>query len=330
MATVAGLVVAGLLIKRASPWPGALAIRWLFDRQSARVNAALLAHTPPGVSTIHDHHYRLGDPDALLDAHFPADTGADERRPTVVWIHGGAWLSGTRTNAVTYFQLIAAAGYTVVAVDYSLAPGATYPVALRQLNDALEHLCANAGRLHVNPATIILAGDSAGAQLASQLAVLTTTPGYAEAIGILPALRPDQLRGMVLHCGYYDMRTFIDRGLLAPPPFRWGIGTVVRAYTGSRARTSVAIDQMSTINHVTPAFPASLIVGGNGDPLTDAHSRPLATRLQALGVAVTTRFFDPDELPVLGHEFQFSLETAAGRAVLATTVEFLADRAGPS
>ena len=73
-----------------------------------------------------------------------------------------------------YFELIAAQGYTVIAVDYSLAPAATYPAALRQLNDALVYLQAQADRLHVDTGRLVLAGDSAGAQLVSQLATLTT------------------------------------------------------------------------------------------------------------------------------------------------------------
>ena len=160
--------------------------------------------------------------------------------------------------------------------------------------------------------------------------MLSTTPGYTDALGVDPALQPEQLRGIILHCGYYDMREFIDRGLLAPLPFRWGIGTVVRAYTGSRLRESAALGQMSKIDHLTSAFPATFIAGGNGDPLTDVHSRPLAARLQELEVPVTTKFFEPDELPALGHEFQLSLDAEAGAAVLAKTLQFLTQRVCPT
>jgi len=179
--------------------------------------------------------------------------------------------------------------------------------------------------LYVDTTRLVLAGDSAGAQLVSQLATLTTVPRYAAELQLTPALQPDQLAGVILHCGYYDMRTFIDRGLLAPAVFRWGIGTVVRAYTGDRATDSAAIRQMSTIDHITADFPPTFIAGGNADPLTDAQSRPFAERLNDLGVDVTTRFVPPDHRPALGHEFQFNLDNEDGADVLRRTVTFLAD-----
>jgi acetyl esterase/lipase len=323
-ATLAVAVSAALAatIRRLGPLPGVLLIRYLFDRDSARVTAALQAHRPGQVATIRDQQYRQGDRDALLDVHLLAKPGP---RPTVLWVHGGAWVSGSRKNVVPYFELIAAQGYTVIAVDYSLAPAATYPAALRQLNDALVYLQAQADRLHVDTGRLVLAGDSAGAQLVSQLAALTTVPRYAAELELTPAIRPDQLVGVILHSGYYDMRTFIDRGLLAPTAFRWGIGTVVRAYTGDRATDSTAIRQMSTIDHVTADFPPTFITGGNADPLTDAHSRPFAARLNDLGVDVTTRFVPADHQPALGHEFQFDLDNEDGVEVLRRTVQFLAD-----
>jgi acetyl esterase len=311
-----------VLIRRLGPMPGVLLIKYLFDRDSARVTAALLAHRPGGVVVIRDQQYRNGDRDALLDVHLLAKPGP---RPTVVWVHGGAWVSGSRKNVATYFELIAAQGYTVIAVDYSLAPAAAYPAALRQLNDALIYLQAQAERLYVDTTRLVLAGDSAGAKLVSQLATLTTVPRYAAELQLTPALQPDQLAGVILHCGYDDMRTFIDRGLLAPAVFRWGIGTVVRAYTGDRATDSAAIRQMSTIDHITADFPPTFIAGGNADPLTDAQSRPFAERLNDLGVDVTTRFVPPDPRPALGHEFQFNLDNEDGADVLRRTVAFLAD-----
>jgi acetyl esterase/lipase len=80
---------------------------------------------------------------------------------------------------------------------------------------------------------------------------------------------------------------------------------------------------MSTIDHVTPAFPPVFIGGGNADPLTEAHSRPFAARLRELGVAVSTLFYDADHRPPLGHEYQFDLDLAEGREALASTLDFL-------
>jgi acetyl esterase/lipase len=307
-----------------APWPGALLIRWLFERDGARVGRALRAHAPAGVETVPGLRYRADDRDALLDVHVPAGLGPDERLPAVIWTHGGAWLSGSRTDVVPYLQLIAAEGYAVVALDYSLAPAATYPTPVLQVNDALAYVRENAGELHVDAGRLVLGGDSAGAQITSQVAALATNPGYAAEFGVAPSIEPSALRGVILHCGFYDLRTFVERGAHAPVPFlRWGIRTMVHAYTGSRALDRHALAQMSTIDHVTPAFPPAFIGGGNADPLTDAHSRPFAARLRELGVDVSTLFYEADHQPPLGHEYQFDLDAAEGKDALARTIDFL-------
>ena len=81
--------------------------------------------------------------------------------------------------------------------------------------------------------------------------------------------------------------------------------------------------QMSTIDHVTAAYPAAFISGGNGDPLTDRQSRPLAAKLQSLGVPVSTLFFPPDHEPNLAHEYQFNIDTADAQDAFTRMIAFL-------
>jgi len=102
------------------------------------------AHAPGGISSLTDQAYRSRDGDGRLDVYFPETVGPDERLPTVVWTHGGAWISGHKDDATPYFQLIAAEGYAVVSVGYSVAPGATYPTPIHQVNDALAYMQENA------------------------------------------------------------------------------------------------------------------------------------------------------------------------------------------
>jgi len=322
-ALASGAVVAGALAS-ARPWPGAFLLRSAFERNAARTKQRLERHAPAGVTALTAVPYRPDDPDALLDVWFPAsadETGA--RRPTLVWVHGGAWLSGHRDDTAPYFALVAAAGFTVVSVDYSLAPGHTYPTALHQVHAALAFVDQQADRLHVDPDRLVVGGDSAGAQLASQVAVLLTDPAYAEQLGLRPALRPDQLRGVVLYCGFYDLGRFGSRG--AGPVgsvLRWGTRTMVRAYTG-RPGDSATARELSTFHHVTAAYPPVLLSGGNADPLTESQSRPFAEKLAGLGVDVTTHFYEPDHEPELGHEYQFDLDTEEGNATFDRLVGFL-------
>jgi acetyl esterase len=322
--TIGGLALVALLAVNISPWPGALLIRTVFESNAAEVKAAMEKHAPEGIASITNQQYREGDDDALLDVYFPEGLAEAEALPTVVWTHGGAWLSGSKENDVPYFELIAKEGYTVVALGYSLAPEKTYPTAVHQINDALAYIQENAERLHIDPDNIIMAGDSAGSQLTSQIAAIVTNPGYAESLGITPSLRADQLKGLVLTCGIYDMEAFLENGdMIKGGILGWGVGVTTWAYTGSRDHDSAALAEMSTINHVTADYPPAFITGGNGDPLTDAQSKPLAEKLDGLGVETTTLFYPADHEPKLPHEYQFNLDNEDGQNALKEILGFI-------
>src|SRR5690606_34597105 len=68
--------------------------------------------------------------------------------------------------------------------------GATYPTPTRQVNQALAYLVKHADEYDIDPTRIFLAGDSAGAQIAGQMANLVTSPSYAAKVGIVPTVDP--------------------------------------------------------------------------------------------------------------------------------------------
>lgn len=317
------VVVAATVAATVSPWPSALVIRAVFDRGAANTLTELERHDDSaGVVERLDIVYGDAGADTSLDVFTPGpDRGSGAQAlPTVVWVHGGAWISGDKANVRPYVRTIAAAGFTTVSLNYTDSPAATYPTAVTQLNSALAYLVENAAELRIDPTRLVLAGDSAGANLVSQLATITTSPDYAAAVGVVPALRPEQLRAVVLNCGIYDVRGIPD----VPGLVGWGFRSALWAYLGEKdwAKTAGA-SQMSTIESVTADFPTTWITGGNGDPLTDSQSKPLATKLSALGVPVEAVFYPEDHAPELPHEYQFHLDFEDARDVRATMIDFL-------
>lgn len=326
---VLGLIVGTFLAFTLSPWPGALLVRATFNRSDHQKLAALEKHLPNvPISLVANQQYQRGDRSALLDVYFPQSIGhTNQALPTVVWTHGGAWVSGSKTDDGPYFKLLAAQGFTVVSLDYTLAPEKTYPTQIFELNDAQAYLVAHASQLHIDPNRIFLAGDSAGAQLTSQMDALITSPAYASEVGIKPALRPSQLAGTALFCGIYKMKSLTEADPNLPKLISWGDDQVVWAFSGTRNQASPIIRQMSPYYYVTKDFPATFISGGNGDPLTSKQSVPLASKLTGLGVPVTTLFYPADHQPSLPHEYQFNLDTADGQQALTQLVQFLQKRA---
>lgn len=316
-------VVIGVLIWfKISPWPGAMIIRYVFSQNDTKSSEALTKHAPSvPISVIADQQYRPNDADAFIDVYFPQNI--QSKQPVIIWTHGGAWISGGRASHVTYFELLAAQGFTVVSVGYSLGPEKTYPTAVHQLNDMYAYLAANADRLHADVNSIVLAGDSAGAQLSSQMGALITNPAYASDMQIQPNLSPSQLKGIVLNCGIYKMEELIHPNPTLPKILGWGDDVSVWAYLGSRDFTvATKLTQMSTFYHAREDFPPTYITGGNGDPLTDAQSKPFADKLESLGVKVTRLFYDVGHQPSLPHEYQFNLDNEDGKKALSATIDF--------
>lgn len=307
-----------------SPWPGAMIIRWEFEQNGAKTTAALQKHAPAGIATQQDLHYIPGNKDALLDVYTP-QSAVDNKQllPVVIWTHGGAWLSGSKSNSAPYYKLLAQAGYTVIAPNYSLAPDMSYPVPIHQLNAAHQYIVDNAAALSADVGNIVLAGDSAGSQLSAQMAALITSPAYAQEVGIVPALKPQQLKGTVLTCGIYKMEALADPTPELSKLLSWGDNVTVWAYSGTNDFSKPVIRQMSPFYHITQDFPPSFITGGNGDPLTNTQSKPLADALQSLGVEVDQLFYEPGHAPALPHEYQFNLDTPDGQAALQRIIGFL-------
>lgn len=317
------LLVAVAVWLKVSPWPGAMLIRFVFSQNDAKTTQALEKHQPATAVTGQlNQQYRPGDDSAFIDVYYPE--GTTQKLPVIIWTHGGAWISGGRTDNAPYYKLLAAEGFTVISVEYSLGPERTYPTALHQLNDMYAYVQANAERLHADTNKIVLAGDSAGSQLSSQMAAFITNPAYAAELGMTPALAPGQLKGIVLNCGIYKMEELIHPDPTLPKIVGWGDDVSMWAYLGTRDFTVASkLTQMSAFYHVTKDFPPTYISGGNGDPLTKVQSIPLADKLESLGVKVTRLFYADDHKPSLPHEYQFNLDNDDGKAALQATVRYL-------
>ena len=302
-----------------SPRPAALLVRKVFAAGGRRTAAALARHAPAGVTSILDERYGE-EADMLLDVYRPAS--AIEPLPLVLWIHGGGFVGGAKEELADYLRLVASNGFAVAAPSYSLAPEHRYPTPPRQVMQALGYLRSNAERLRIDQDRLALGGDSAGAHIAAQLGALVTTPGYAEAVGIVPTVTAAQLRCLALACGPFDL-ALVDR---ASPAGRRFIDIVLWAYTGTRRfRDDPRSATWSVTEHVTSTYPPTLLTVGNADPL-GPHSELLAERLRAQGVEVETMFFPDDHRPPLGHEYQFDLDGEAGRLFLERLLAFLRQR----
>lgn len=90
--------------------------------------------------------------------------------PAVLFIHGGGWRSGDRSQHLPMAQQLAARGYVTVLAEYRLSTEALYPAAVLDLQAALRWLRANARAYNIDTARVAVWGFSAGGQLAARIA----------------------------------------------------------------------------------------------------------------------------------------------------------------
>ena len=198
------------------------------------------------------------------------------RRPAVVVIHGGGWVSGSRHAADYLASVLASKGVVVLNIDYRLAdkavPDTHWPAQLVDAQLAVRFLRAHAAEYGIDPARMGAVGDSAGAHLAVFLGTTTTvTPG--DEAGLYPGQRPD-VKAVVDQFGPMDV------------PSIYGIGAI-EAMFGTPPPPQAEVTGLSPLPNVTAHSAAVYIIHGYGDRVVPfASSQQLADTLKAHRVAV--------------------------------------------
>jgi acetyl esterase len=115
--------------------------------------------------------------------------GGEARKPAVVYLHGGGWVSGSTDQHDSTCRLLALRGDVVVVnVGYRLSPEHPYPAPLDDCEAALRWTITEGERLHgVDPERVAVAGSSSGGNLAAALALRASSSIRLQVL-IYPAL----------------------------------------------------------------------------------------------------------------------------------------------
>jgi acetyl esterase/lipase len=225
-------------------------------------------------------------------------------RPAVILIYGGAWRFGTRANMRPYALELAALGYTAIAVDYRHAPQHRYPTQVDDVRAALATIARNARAWDVDPGSVALLGESAGAELALLAAY---EPGPLHARAVVAYYAPLDLAG-----GYRD----------PPRPDPADIRNILRTYLGgSPDRIPRAYAAASPRTYVRAGLPPTLLIGGTRDELVAiAFQHEMASALAAAGDPVASL-----EFPWSNHGFAALPYGLGGQLGRYYTERFLAE-----
>src|SRR5262245_3933035 len=109
---------------------------------------------------------RIGESALKLDLYIP---NSAKSPPLVVWVHGGAWRSGSKSNPSVL--PLTQHGYAVASVDYRLSPVAKFPAQIHDIKAAIRFLRAAAKEHGISAERIAISGGSAGGHLAALVGV---------------------------------------------------------------------------------------------------------------------------------------------------------------
>ncbi|MEU9860098.1 alpha/beta hydrolase [Streptomyces sp. NPDC047971] len=231
---------------------------------------------PPVVGSVEDRAVPgpEGAPPLRVRVYRPEGDGLP--RPTTVFLHGGGWvLCGLETHDRTCRALCRASGGVVVSVDYRLAPEAPFPAAVEDAYAALLWAAAHVDELGGEPAALVVAGDSAGGNLAAASTLLARErggPAIARQVLIYPAT---DLAGT--HASY---RTNGDGYYLTAAHMRW----YRDHYLGPDGDPRHPL--VSPLGAELGGLPPAHVVTAGCDPLCD-EGRAFAAALASAGVEVT-------------------------------------------
>ena len=106
-----------------------------------------------------------------MDLVLPFRRGGGEKRPLLVWVCGGAWMTMERSAHLPWLMNFARSGYVIASVEYRLSNCSHFPSQLEDVKKGIRFLKAHAGEFGIDPEKVIIGGESAGAHLACMAGV---------------------------------------------------------------------------------------------------------------------------------------------------------------
>ena len=180
--------------------------------------------------------------------------------PAVIIVHGGGWEAGDKVTYVTpLFEPFARSGLAWFSIDYRLTPTFRNDDQIADVRQAIRFLRAEHARFNIDPARIVLLGESASGQLVMQVAA-----------------EDARLAGVVSFYGVYDFNAMVND---ASPR-----SLLVRLFR----RDVLDEDARALLRRYSPLYtahkdmPPVLLVNGTGERLWE-QARTLERRLREIG-----------------------------------------------
>ncbi len=211
--------------------------------------------------------------ESKLDVHRPRTITTP--RPTVIFIHGGGWVGGSKEGSMLAVLPYMAMGWAAVNVEYRMAQTAPAPAGVDDCRCALKWVIANAKTYGFDTTKIVVTGQSAGGHLALTTGMLTQSAGFDDRCPTpggpannAPSEDNPKVAAIVNWYGITDVNDIIQGANARGYGVRW--------FAGVENKTALAT-RVSPLSYVRPGLPPIITIHGDADPTVPY---PQAVRLR--------------------------------------------------
>ncbi len=245
------------------------------------------AQTPPpsGFITLRNLDYAgQGNPRQKLDLYLP-EKPTEKPLPLIVYIHGGGWEGGDKSDTGLLFELIKSGAYVGASIGYRLTDQGAWPTQIHDVKAALRWLKAHAKDHGIDADKIGLTGISAGGHLVSLLGTsgdVRELDGSVGTAGDLP-----KIACVANFCGPANFLTFNKPGTSIIVGDKPG-SALFKLFGGPMSQRPVEAKAASPVTYVSSDDPPFLHIHGTADNLVPyAQAQEFDAALEKAGVSST-------------------------------------------
>ncbi len=214
--------------------------------------------------------------------------------PTLLQIHGGGWMVGSKNEqGIPLMLQLASRGWVCVSVDYRLSPRATFPEPLLDVKQAIRWIREHGSEYGANPDFLVVTGGSAGGHLSALAALTANDPEYQPGFEDVDT----SVRGCVAFYGVYD---FTDRhGHYRNP----GLKKLLQRYVMKApfASNRELFEKASPMSRVHADAPPFFVIHGDRDTLVPVAEARRFTEVLRASLRVPVAYA---EIPGAQHAFE--------------------------
>ncbi|MBP6785544.1 MAG: alpha/beta hydrolase [Verrucomicrobiales bacterium] len=221
---------------------------------------------------------RLGERSLTLDLHLPTNANP----PLIVYIHGGAWRAGSKTDVP--ITALLDHGFAIASVEYRLSTEAVFPAQVHDIKAAIRFLRAKATTYQVDASRVGIVGTSAGGHLAALVGVTNHDPELEGKVG--DHLDQDcGVQAIISLYGASDLTTILSQS--TPFGLKMRVPALQLLLGGTPEENPDLAKLASPVAHLDANDPPLLLIHGDADPqMPPAQSQELAAACEALKLPV--------------------------------------------